>query len=206
MNKTRAAGLWISVCAVTLTLVIANSPSRAAYDSGPALVTARVVPLVDGEYYSAVRAELLRAKKSIRCAMYLAKYNPRFPKGPEATLLGDLVSAGKRGVDVSVILDGNERPWEDVGEKQENKKNQSAFDFLAERGVDVRYDSDAKLLHSKLIVIDDSVTIVGSTNWTYSALMKNHEASVIIHSPQVARVFLAGIEGIKMVEEKKRGR
>ncbi len=200
INKTRATGVWISVCAVLLTLALADSPSRAAYDTGPASVTAQVLPLVDGAYYSAVHAELRRAKKSIRCAMYFAKYNPKFPDGFEAALLGDLVSAQKRGLDVSVILDGNKRPWENGGKEQEDKKNQSAFDFLAERGVNVRYDSDDVLLHSKLIVIDDSVTIVGSTNWTYSALRKNHEASVIIHSPQVARAFLAGIRGIKVVE------
>ncbi len=206
ISKRRGAGLWISVCAAALTFGVADPASRAAHDSGPVSITAQVVPLVDGEYYSAVHTELRRAKKSIRCVMYLAKYNAKFPKGFEAMLLKDLVSAGKRGVQVSVILDGNDRPWEDDGKKQEDKKNQSAFDFLAEGGVDVRYDSDDALLHSKLIVIDESVTIVGSTNWTYSALRKNHEASVIIHSPRVARAFLAGIDGIKIVADKKRVR
>jgi cardiolipin synthase len=194
-NKTR--GVWISVC--VLALVFAGSPSRAARDRGVVWITAQVAPLVDTDYYAASHAELLQAKKSIRCALYLAKYSPEYPKGFEAMLLGDLISAHNRGVDVSVILDGNDRPWEDGGKKQEDKKNQSAFDLLEAAGVDVRYDSNDRLLHSKLVIIDESVTILGSTNWTYSALKKNHEASVVIRSSEVARTFLEGIQKIKMV-------
>ena len=189
--------LWIAVC--VLALVLACPPSRAAREGGIVWITAQVAPLVDADYYAASHTELLQARRSIQCALYLAKYNAKYPKGFEAILLGDLIAAHNRGVDVSVILDGNDRPWENDGKEQEDKKNQSAFDFLTAAGVDVRYDSNDKLLHSKLIVIDESVTILGSTNWTYSALRKNHEASVIIRSPAVARTFMAGIRKIKMV-------
>ena len=75
-------------------------------------------------------------------------------------------------------------------------KNEAAFLFLKKNGVEVSYDSNERVLHSKLIVIDSSVTILGSTNWTYSALRKNHESSVIISSPEIARVFAKSLEGV----------
>jgi cardiolipin synthase len=39
------------------------------------------------------------------------------------------------------------------------------------------------------VVIDEYITIVGSANWTYGALRKNHEASVMIKSRDVALAF-----------------
>ena len=54
--------------------------------------------------------------------------------------------------------------------------------------------------HSKIFVIDEYITIIGSTNWTYSALRKNHEASVMIKSKSVAIAFERKLEKI----EKKR--
>ena len=51
----------------------------------------------------------------------------------------------------------------------------------------VRYDPVGVTTHTKLLIIDGEIGIVGSTNWTYSALEKNHEVSVLIRSPEVAR-------------------
>jgi cardiolipin synthase len=50
------------------------------------------------------------------------------------------------------------------------------------------------------LVIDEYITIIGSTNWTYSALRKNHEASVMIKSKSVALAFERKLKKI----EKKR--
>ena len=52
------------------------------------------------------------------------------------------------------------------------------------------------------MVIDRYITIVGSTNWTYSALRKNHEASVIIRSRDVAVAFERKLEKIEKLSAK----
>ena len=41
----------------------------------------------------------------------------------------------------------------------------------------------------KLLIIDDETVIMGSTNWTYNALTKNHEVSVLIRSPEMAKAL-----------------
>ena len=49
------------------------------------------------------------------------------------------------------------------------------------------YDPPNVTTHSKLLIVDGQKSLVGSTNWTYSALTRNHEVSVIVSSPEVAR-------------------
>ena len=52
---------------------------------------------------------------------------------------------------------------------------------------DINYFAKMGVFMTPGLIIDGEVGIVGSTNWTYSALEKNHEVSVLIRSPEVAR-------------------
>jgi len=61
--------------------------------------------------------------------------------------------------------------------------------MLEKAGVLVYNDPLNITTHSKLIIIDNYITVIGSTNWSYSALMKNNESSVIISSSEVAEHY-----------------
>lgn len=162
-----------------------------------------VIPLVDGDYYSQVHQALTTAKKSILCVMYIADINPKYKQGWEYNLINDLINAHRRGVNVTVIFDQNIMFWE-TGEKQKKteRKSSEAYELLKKNGVPVYYDSIDRVTHSKILVIDDYITIVGSTNWTYSALKKNHEASVLIKSRRVAEAFLEKLKTISKYQPK----
>ena len=149
-----------------------------------------VIPLVDAEYYPAVHKAFTRAKKSILCVMYMAKLDPGHAGGDEYQLVLDLINAHKRGVKVLVVFDQNVKFWE-KGKKRDviERRSEYAYDLLLRAGVPVYYDSENRVTHSKVMVIDKYITIVGSTNWTYGALRKNHEASVMIKSRDVALAF-----------------
>ncbi len=149
-----------------------------------------VIPIVDEGYYPAVHKAFTKAKKSILCVMYMAKLDPGHTDGDEYQLVLDLINAHKRGVKVLVIFDQNVKFWE-KGKKQDiiERKSEYAYDLLLHAGVPVFYDSTNRVTHSKVMVIDEYITIVGSTNWTYGALRKNHEASVMIKSRDVALAF-----------------
>ena len=160
-----------------------------------------VIPLIDEEYYPEVHKVLINAEKSILCVMYMAKLDPKHSHGYEYQLVVDLINAHKRGVNVLVIFDQNVKFWE-KGKRRDviEKKSEYAYDLLLSNGVPVFYDSKNKVTHNKVLVIDKYITVVGSTNWTYGALRKNHEASVMIKSRSVALAFVEKLEQI----EKKR--
>ena len=148
------------------------------------------VPLVDQEYYPEVHKAFTNARKSILCIMYMAKLDPGHTDGDEYQLVLDLINAHKRGVKVLVIFDQNVKFWE-KGKKRDiiERKSEYAYDLLLHAGVPVFYDSKNRVTHSKVMVVDEYITIVGSANWTYGALRKNHEASVMIKSRDVALAF-----------------
>lgn len=162
-----------------------------------------VIPLVDSDYYPQVHQALITAKKSIMCVMYMADIDPKYSRGWEYNLVNDLISAHRRGLEVTVIFDQNIMFWETgkKGKKLE-RKSDNAYELLRKSGVTVYYDSDDRVTHSKIVVVDGYITILGSTNWTYSALKKNHEASVLIKSHSVAEVFLERLKTISKYQPK----
>ena len=157
-----------------------------------------VIPLVDAEYYLAVHKALADAKKSILCVMFMAKLDPKHTGGAEYKLVLDLINAHKRGVKVKVIFDQNVKFWEKGKERNViEKKSEYAYELLSENGVPVFYDNENRVTHNKVLIIDKYIIIIGSTNWTYSALRKNHEASVMIKSGSVALAFEGKFEKIE---------
>lgn len=157
-----------------------------------------VIPLVDAEYYPAVHKVLADAKKSILCVMFMAKLDPKHTGGAEYQLVLDLINVHKRGVKVKVIFDQNVKFWEKGKERNViEKKSEYAYELISENGVPVFYDNENRVTHNKVLIIDKYVTIIGSTNWTYSALRKNHEASVMIKSGSVALAFEGKFEKIE---------
>jgi cardiolipin synthase len=157
-----------------------------------------VIPLVDAEYYPAVHKALADAKKSILCVMFMAKLDPKHTGGAEYQLVLDLINVHKRGVKVKVIFDQNVKFWGKGKERNViEKKSEYAYELLSENGVPVFYDNENRVTHNKVLIVDKYITIIGSTNWTYSALRKNHEASVMIKSGSVALAFEGKFEKIE---------
>jgi len=123
--------------------------------------------------------------------------------GDEYQLVFDLIDAHKRGVKVLVVFDQNVKFWE-KGKKRDilERKSEYTYDLLLSAGALVFYDSENRVTHSKEMVIDRYITIVRSTNWTYSTLKKNHEASVIIRSRDVALAFEQKLKKIEKISAK----
>ena len=150
-----------------------------------------VIPLVNDQYFLEVHRALRKAKQSIFCVMYLAKLSTKDESSFINTLIRDLIKAHRRGVDVKVIFDQNVRFWENSWRKNMvERKSRDAYKRLLNAGVSVYYDSREQITHSKIIVIDNYITIVGSANWTFSAMNRNNEASVLIESNEVAEEFI----------------
>ena len=152
-----------------------------------ALPAKDVRPINNREYFPAVLDLLNNATQRIRIILYLAQRYDKFPAGPTNQLLQALAQSKKRGVDIEVIL-------EEPGGKGERsidleEKNLQVRRWLQEAGVKAFGDSLKVTTHAKVLVVDGRYTIIGSTNWTYAALVRNNEAAVIVDSPSVAEVY-----------------
>jgi cardiolipin synthase len=69
--------------------------------------------------------------------------------------------------------------------------------------VDVIFDSPQKTTHAKLMIVDEQMTLLGSTNWTYYALTHNHEASLVIRSKEVAKELADYFNQVKAAGSKR---
>jgi len=98
----------------------------------------------------------------------------------EGDIAKALIAAKDRGVQVRVVLDGG-----NVNSTYSKAK------FLANNDIPVKYETEAGLLHNKFAVIDDSITLTGSFNWTANAETRNHENLLVITSKSLAAKYEA---------------
>jgi HKD family nuclease len=152
---------------------------------------AEEVRVLEGkEYFEVLHKALQEAKDSIYVEMYIIITKPDDPENPVSILVDDLIQAKGKGVEVKVVI-----------EDTKFVKCYNAFSRLKEAGVDVRLDSSRTFLHSKAVIIDGKISIVGSTNWSKAAICYNQEASVLIESREVAKRLVKGFLEIKLRED-----
>ena len=143
-----------------------------------------VIPVVNDEYFDVLINEINNAEDSIHIVMYSSKF---YETNNSVRQIEDaLNSAVKRGVDVKIILDHS--TWSGRITSV-SKNNEIVKEYLEENGVEVKFDSLKKTTHVKMIVIDGKIVLIGSTNWTYSALERNNEANVLIKDLGIAEYF-----------------
>lgn len=134
----------------------------------------------DRDYYPAFNRLALRAEERIMAVLYLAKFH----KGHETQvnmILEDLINAKKRGLDVRVLLEKSS--WDSTL----NVYNQEFIDSLTKYGITASLDSPSTTTHVKCVVFDGESALLGSTNWTTSALEYNNEINLQINDEEICR-------------------
>jgi len=119
----------------------------------------------------AIVKELDAAKTSILVQAY------SFTSAPIAKAL---VEAHKRGVKVQIILD-----------KSQQTEKYSSADFLQHSGISTFIDAKHAIAHNKIMLIDGSVVITGSFNFTKSAEESNAENLLVIRDKGIAEKYTA---------------
>ena len=132
--------------------------------------------LENGAYGPALLRQIRNAQRRIICVFYLFKvgYSPK--NGPRI-LADELVAAQKRGVRVTVVLEGG---------RSVGRENMAAAGLLLRGGVAVVFHAGRTVTHAKAVSIDDRYVFVGSHNLTQSALKHNNELSILVDSPRLA--------------------
>jgi phosphatidylserine/phosphatidylglycerophosphate/cardiolipin synthase-like enzyme len=119
---------------------------------------------------SAIVREIDRARSEILVQAY------SFTSAPIAE---SLRKAHRRGVKVVVILD-----------KSQKTQKYSSATFLANAGIPTFIDDRHAIAHNKIILVDRSVVITGSFNFTKAAEEKNAENLLIIRSKELVQPYL----------------
>ncbi len=89
-----------------------------------------------------------------------------------------LVRAHQRGVKVRVLLD-----------KKSKSANHFVIDVLTQDQIEVRQDGKHAIAHNKVMVIDETVVITGSFNFTNSAETRNAENFLVLKSTELAQKY-----------------
>ena len=141
----------------------------------------QMILLTNEDYLPALLKSIDEARSEIFMSIFSFKAGVHKSSYPDR-ILGHLAKAVKRGVDVKVILEATGRLDDEL-----NTQNRQTGKLLEEKGVKVYFDSPRTTTHTKLIVIDEKVLIMGSHNLTQSALKYNNEISILIERPDLAK-------------------
>lgn len=125
----------------------------------PASGTIEVYFSPKGGATAAIVSEINRANKEVLVQAY------SFTSTPIAKAL---LEAHKRGVKVEVVLD-----------KSQKTAKYSSSTFFINAGIPTYIDDKHAIAHNKIIIIDKSVLITGSFNFTKAAEEKNAENMLI---------------------------
>lgn len=130
-----------------------------------------------------IRRAALWAMRASRRRVYLA--NPYFV--PDRGILRALKDAVARGVDVRVVV-----PFESDSRVLDHAAR-ATFDYLVKHGV--RVFQHPKVLHSKVLLVDDDFVSIGSYNLDHFSLAYNLELVVNALDAGLARAVVSMFEG-----------
>ncbi len=159
--------------------LISAADMRSCPQKNCAIDSSEIIPISDRGYFPRVHEALTNAKKSIHIAAFELKYYDNYHESLQNQIIADLIDAQKRGVDVRIVLD----------EYADTDPNTNGYEYVKKNGIKIKYDSNKTTTHSKLVVIDGKIVILGSTNFSYYALEKNNEVDVMIFSEKTAEYF-----------------
>jgi len=136
--------------------------------------------LWSSNYYYDV-PELIRASaQSVKVCMFHIAFPDE--NHPSHKLLEALVEVYNAGALVQVLLDRDRTndPY------LSTVINTPAKAYLEQQGVSCRFDKEDSLLHSKFIVIDKKLLILGSHNWSAGSYFHFDDLSLVVSSKKLA--------------------
>lgn len=148
--------------------------------------------LEGSQYYKSVQDIIKAANMSIRLAMFHVAYTNE--DHPTKSLLDELITAEKRGVDVKVIFDQDREndPYKST------IINKAAKEYLENNGISCKFDKPEILLHSKYLVIDSKYCVIGSHNWSAGSYFQFDDISFVVCSTEIAEQLSERFEQLWM--------
>jgi len=173
----------VALCSLTF-FIVALSPAFAGEKHNAISSDQSGCPailLTNEDYFPALLKVIDEAQSEIFMSIFSFKAGVHKNSYPDQ-ILERLAKAVKRGVKVTAILEttANRSDELDIQNRQTGK-------LLEEKGINVYLDSPRQTTHTKLIVIDERLVILGSHNLTQAALKYNNEISILMDRPDLAK-------------------
>lgn len=193
MKKVKNELDFVFIFSFIIFIFVGCQPAAVDHDHDQDVDSLNLVPIkakmvCNRDYFPLMYSLFENSKKSIFCVMYnINNYNY---VNDVTKLLDKLIVAHEKGVTVKVLLEQSD--WNsDV-----TNSNHQVGDYLKSYGIDVRYDPLTVTTHCKLFIIDSMYVMVGSTNWTISAVNSNNEANALLEGEQIALDFIDYFENL----------
>jgi len=139
--------------------------------------------LADHTYYHSLIDMLEAGKNHVDvCMFYIALPSAGHPT---RRLLDTLAKKAAKGCKVRVLVDqdGKDDPY------GSHLINAASVQFLADHGVETKGDATESLMHSKFVVIDQELVVIGSHNWTAGSFFNYSDLSVVISGREAGRIW-----------------
>ncbi|HRS88190.1 MAG TPA: phospholipase D-like domain-containing protein [Smithellaceae bacterium] len=171
----------VFLAALLLFIILSSADAREKSAGTGSDVSCPVIALKNKDFFPALLKAIDEAREEIFISMFSFRAGVHKRSYPDR-VLAHLGRAVQRGVKVKVIL-------EDTGKKSDELtlQNRQTKKLLEDQGIFVYGDSPKKTTHTKLIVIDQRLVILGSHNLTQSALKYNNEISLLVENHKLAR-------------------
>lgn len=114
---------------------------------------------------------IIAALQGAQTVVHAALYQLTDPEIAQAVL-----EVSRRGLEVLILLD-------------DEPSRGSKGCLLMRAGIAVKHYADSGIMHHKFAVVDGTLVITGSYNWTTSAQTRNEENLLVIESPELAAAF-----------------
>lgn len=158
----------------------------------PLLEAERAELLWGGDLLAATLGTLEGATRRVDVGMFMVGLGTATPaQGRVLDVLDAVVRCRYRRVDCRVLLD------DFSDDTTQPTLNLVAAHYLAEAGVPVRLYASARhpAAHSKYVLADEDVALVGSGNWSAGGLTANLEGSLRVVSRPLVRVLRRRFDG-----------
>ncbi len=136
-------------------------------------------PIIGKNYIKQVIPLIDSAKNSIKIVVFDWRWYPEDPANPCQLLNSAIVRASRRGVQVQACVNSN-----------------AIRSPLLENGIDARIPVSKSLMHTKMLIVDDTILVMGSHNFSQSAFTLNFETSLIVRDSSEISQFVSFFQSL----------
>jgi phosphatidylserine/phosphatidylglycerophosphate/cardiolipin synthase-like enzyme len=104
-----------------------------------------------------------------------------------------LIERGQAGVRIAGVMEAS----------QVESNTGSDYQRFLDTGLDVRLDGNPRNMHHKVLIIDETIVVTGSYNFSRSAETRNDENTLVIFDPEIADFYLEEFKRMEKVAEKR---